>query len=730
MDYYFGEQMDAPLNRKQRRAMERGRRRLSRTREEDGLRQEQYDEADGDKELEEFIRPYLPAPKHYPKEKLEEIADGYMDDSLEGMRQIEGQNDPSVAYRERVASRVKDAAVRTAPRMADMYGKRYPGVASIEDEFIWLETMLSKSYDSLGDGASFVLAAAIWILDDLKSSGKLKEAYRYLPKTYEELDCVHCNGSPRDPCFDSELIRSVACVLMRRNMDPGKARDSSEPVIADRWCAKGDGRPRTQWRADFEGLMGLVSVGNAQAACRYFEEKQAEYFGMILECTERFHKMIAPMASKIWKISRRLRSYQRAARNDQSEATENIGKKEEDHKEFRRMLDEVNDINGQKRQSVIELNNGLSSPIAEVAERAGEDVAGLVRSFQIEDPYSICFALIYLLEKGSDSPWLFSSGMAVMIRTAISLPWINMWYGDPKETNMGKPVSYGEDKRTAGRESEKKNEYLPRLYEVRFDDGISSLAHLIYRTSASLLPRHNAPYEKLTAKLNEEGVDKTDIEKCILLADILAETSGRDYALNLYGYDQEDGAQEGAAEEQADQEEQLKELASLKEERKRLLRTLHEKERELQDARARLEYELEESGRERRELADLREIIFTVGVSEDEAERLWKKEGHNGKVEFPYVAKARLTIVGGHDRFLSKIRKMLTGVRYISADQPINPDIIKNSDAVWVQTNHMSHPQYYSLVDVARKCGTPLRYFLFSGAEKCVMQIADADACT
>ena len=94
MDYYFGEQMDAPLNRKQRRAMERGRRRLSRTREEDGLRQEQYDEADGDKELEEFIRPYLPAPKHYPKEKLEEIADGYMDDSLEGMRQIEGQNDP------------------------------------------------------------------------------------------------------------------------------------------------------------------------------------------------------------------------------------------------------------------------------------------------------------------------------------------------------------------------------------------------------------------------------------------------------------------------------------------------------------------------------------------------------------------------------------------------------------------------------------------------------------
>jgi hypothetical protein len=46
---------------------------------------------------------------------------------------------------------------------------------------------------------------------------------------------------------------------------------------------------------------------------------------------------------------------------------------------------------------------------------------------------------------------------------------------------------------------------------------------------------------------------------------------------------------------------------------------------------------------------------------------------------------------------------------------------------IWIQTNAISHKQYYRIIDTARQLQKPVRYFTSASAEKGVLQILDAD---
>jgi len=54
----------------------------------------------------------------------------------------------------------------------------------------------------------------------------------------------------------------------------------------------------------------------------------------------------------------------------------------------------------------------------------------------------------------------------------------------------------------------------------------------------------------------------------------------------------------------------------------------------------------------------------------------------------------------------------------------IDRNVIRNADAVWIQTNALSHRQYYAIIDEIRKIGLPVRYFLYSSAKKFAEQVA------
>ncbi len=70
----------------------------------------------------------------------------------------------------------------------------------------------------------------------------------------------------------------------------------------------------------------------------------------------------------------------------------------------------------------------------------------------------------------------------------------------------------------------------------------------------------------------------------------------------------------------------------------------------------------------------------------------------------------------------------LPAVRYVDVENiAFSPDIVRNADIVWIQTNCISHSQFSNVVKEARNYSVQVRYFAFASAEKSAMQIVEDD---
>lgn len=128
---------------------------------------------------------------------------------------------------------------------------------------------------------------------------------------------------------------------------------------------------------------------------------------------------------------------------------------------------------------------------------------------------------------------------------------------------------------------------------------------------------------------------------------------------------------------------------------------------------------------EHRELADLREVVFNRELPTD---ALTRREKTKKQYEYPYVTKKRTVIFGGHESFLHAMKPMLPEAKFVDTDNyGFNPEIVRNADVVWIQTNCISHSQYNNITRVARLHGIQLRYFAYASAEKCAEQLVDWD---
>ena len=146
---------------------------------------------------------------------------------------------------------------------------------------------------------------------------------------------------------------------------------------------------------------------------------------------------------------------------------------------------------------------------------------------------------------------------------------------------------------------------------------------------------------------------------------------------------------------------------------------LYEAERNARQLREQLQSAEADTLRDRAELSQLRETLFTLRVREGQPE-----EAPNPEMEFPYQTKRRIVAFGGHDTWRKAIRPMLPGVRFF--DREMLPDVntIRSADVVWIQANALSHKFYYRIIDTVRKENIPVRYFGAASARKCAEQLA------
>ena len=81
-------------------------------------------------------------------------------------------------------------------------------------------------------------------------------------------------------------------------------------------------------------------------------------------------------------------------------------------------------------------------------------------------------------------------------------------------------------------------------------------------------------------------------------------------------------------------------------------------------------------------------------------------------------------VFGGHLSWLKAIRPLLPNVRFVEPSAQPNAGLIMNADVIWIQTNAMSHSDFYKIIDVVRKHNIELHYFTYASAEKCAEQFA------
>ena len=610
------------------------------------------------------------------------------------------------------------------------------GIKGYEDRFLLYEVAPYSSYDLLNDDYCISLAAALWILDDLNRSGKIFEAYKYLPRDEDEVyDKIYVPWDLVHHSYSYNLILSVMYVLEYRH-------DSRYFVVTDeRTASRPDNwntLPKSENRKNYEGLMSLLNEERVLAVCRHFEELHTEVIRRFMECTTAIHEKTIRMAEEI-------------RRNEQSSILMRTVSSAADSAELIKDIDR----NQQKIKAFIEeFPYLLMAEEEEIKQYVGNrKLTKIMQGLQIDDPYEICFALFALTDRGSDIPWLFSGCLALLEAASTLLPWR---YTDPEisEEFWDEEDEQKENERVEMLNRWKKQPYSDPvdLYHTKFDykGGKRNLSQIIFDVSNGIMTPGAHPYEEIRQELISSGMDELFADYAGGIMEQMFFSDRKYVADNLRGENslwrmldgedhEESGEPDSSEEVLAESEDKqddperkqnsdvIKEEAPeiiirrLKQENKNLRKALSENNAAYTKRIAKTEIELKSLRREHRELADLRTILFN---QENEAE----EEQEHSSVGFPYTPSKRTVVFGGHDSFLKVIRPMLPEIRFVDPSS-LNFDaaLLRNTEIIWIQNNCISHSQYWKVINYARQHGIQLRYFAYASAEKCAEQLAMED---
>ncbi|MDO4733590.1 MAG: hypothetical protein Q4B50_08790, partial [Bacillota bacterium] len=409
-------------------------------------------------------------------------------------------------------------------------------------------------------------------------------------------------------------------------------------------------------------------------------------------------------------------------RASQLDADEEKRKRKENELLFdlHRFTDTVGDIN--------------TMPYSNMVDAYGEEVAQIWKDFTIEDPYSIIFGFLYLLDQNYDLPWLYQGSVALVTLASNTLPWR---YGDYEGEAEGIWDHYDDTVQDYVWGYQKaqlpKRIKLPDLEnwyamdyvdhqekDERYQD-TNNLSQIIYEITGGIMPRNLNRYEAALLDLERYGITgKKAIHPLLYCMTLLGEVSHRSRVFHFsekpMDSKEPDKITEGKSTEELEQI-----IKELRQENKKLQQTSHDIHREAREAKRKLTEQESQIAAERQELADLRELVF------HQQEEVYYEDTEDSRIAFPYTAAKRIVVFGGHDSWSREIKQKLPNVRFIDRTMQPNAELIRRADIVWIQTNSLSHSYYYKIIDEVRKHHVPLRYFSYASATKCAEQVAEED---
>ncbi len=369
-------------------------------------------------------------------------------------------------------------------------------------------------------------------------------------------------------------------------------------------------------------------------------------------------------------------------------------------------------------------------------ELVDRELLMMMKPPEITDPYEICFALVRLLDSGSDLPWLYGPAIGVIKEAGKRLPWARMkeiwnepsrWDPDPV------PAAETSADGAGGEERAEIPDVLKLCYAPEGDESEKpySFAQIFYLETGCILPRDMHRFDGRSERLKGYGLNEEETSRMLMMMNASfnclrkkARNLDGEYMAALRRSLEPDGDAlqtegNGSGTENSKPEKTREEL---EEEVRNLRKALYESERNNRETVQKLEEQKSTSAMEHRELADLREAFFLL-ENPDEAETQVKTE-----IRLPYEVKKNTVIIGGREGSESSLRQLLKGnVRYILKDRNYDPSILRGADVIWIQSGFLSHSFFYKMIDAARSYRVPVRYFAGSGAERCALQVAEND---
>ena len=678
-----------------------------------------------------------------------ELREGLDYDPIRQKRRIRA----SVATMDEVKKRVQ----HICPDVPDIY--------STEEEWIEINAFPSPAYDYEERYTFSTLASAIWMLDQIRNENRMKELEAVLPiaQSVDEIKYPPI----WDPCHANEVIYNMMSAILHRNDPDGAAKEKSPDkqriqrfYITD---ALAEGRVSPEWnsRQVFNSILALIPDEAIEASERLYQEKFWDFATRYFLTRKVFCEKDVKLKAEIDEFEIRSAEILSVIQDRQTNPTRNIapsqihpmqlwnpGKSnittESAATDYQDMFHKVRRIDSERvhlESRECALNDLLdafgkemwaltSKPYAYIERKYGKEIADIWADFDAGDPYTMCFAFLSLLDKGSDLPWCYCVGVNLHACYAASLPWPRMkfnpyndgiWYHQEADQEG---FSYGPDKQPLPKKVRvpEFDDWMHLLFEDKMSEDSDdtekfNLAHVMYELTGCIMPRKMDRYVPSLKIMDRYGIRGKKALPMLYCASILGEVRHRsslsllDRLLESLKAESEDEAEEETVESMKVQN------RALQEEVRRLKEAAYEAGREVQEANTRYESLAQKAANDAQELHDLRELIF------NQQNAVYDTPDLKTDVVFPYRTARKVVVFGGHDSWVREMKPKFPDIRFIDRDMMPNPDLIRHADTIWIQTNALAHKHFYIIIDEVRKYGIPLRYFTYSGVVKCAEQI-------
>lgn len=651
-----------------------------------------------------------------------------------------------------------EAVMNYAPKVLK-YGSEFPLVNPpellAEVNFVLTVNTIDRIHGAEND---VILAAAIWILDELRLAGEIENAYPYLDFGEEFCESVEL---PKMivPLYDEKLIKSLVVLIRNRNCDEEGFKTGGglvDDAAASRYCDLNNkqdinegSKEAMSMRNRFDAIINLIPSDKRRYSRSNFEARLKGIFKAILWSASYYQAPRINLAreiidvldnqfvnhNRIVELNKKLSDRKNTAILNMMPPARSFGTamdfqpiEDKDYDEMESYIteneeyiathDELSDELMEYEKKVLNIPLYTTS-LAEkcVPEDCIYDrvVTEKLEVNPVVDPYEICFAYVYLLDSGSDLPWLYNVSSVLLQKAVSQLPWIYTLANEKDYTDL--KCTPLKAKKNDGAYKEMYLASLPsRVICGRrgpTNEVMLNLPQILFLLTGVVTPRKMFSNTSRLDFLFDMATGESGAKL------LKAYTELAYAASHSYAFPQEEKI-DNSKELQAEIEKYAKKNRELKADSEKIFTLLNESRQEANSLKKKLSANEEKLSASENEIKRLRE----------EVEKLQNRETKPPaklEIAYPYTLRHRTVILGGCEQWANLMRDYLPGCKIFHVDKKADANVVRECEVIWIYSKEVTHSQFKKIMNLARKHNKTVKYFSYKGAEKCAEQAVLSD---